>query len=178
MTSCRANITAALVARLKSPPSGVTMPADLAAAQIHRYALRSLEAETLPALVVYRFDNAPIEGNHIAGESRDNLLAYEVKIRVEIRALGEPVDEIVEPLEEYVRQCVFADSSLGGLAAGCREIAYEVDGMLGNQSYAASYVSFGFLYYEQPYVFTETGADLALVQTDNTTLDESFTVPA
>jgi len=176
--SCRQAITAALVAVLKSPPSGVTMPTGLEASNIHRYALRSLESETLPALVVYRYDNAPVDGGHIAGSSLNNLILYEVKIRVEIRAIGEPVDEIVEPLEEYVRRCVFADASLGGLAAGCREIAYEVDGVLGNQSYAASYVSLGFLYYEEPYTFTETGADFVLMQTDNETLDESFTVPA
>lgn len=153
------------------------MPSSLAAERIHRYALRPIEVEKLPALVVYRYDNKPVESFHLAGSAEDNLLLYEVSVRVEVRAVGEPVDQVVEPLEEYVRKVVFIDPSLGGLSAGARELAYEVDGALLDKGYAASYISLGFLYYEQPYIFPDTGADLQLVQVDNTTLTESFTVP-
>ena len=175
--STRENIVAALVDRLRTPPAFIPIPQGLEACNIHRYALRTIEADKLPALVVYRYDNKPVDSFHLAGSAEDNLLLYEVSIRVEVRAVGEPVDQVVEEFEEYVRQVVFSDASLGGLSAGARELAYEVDGALLDKGYAASYISLGFLYYEQPYVFPATGADLQLVQVDNATLTESFTVP-
>lgn len=178
MTSTRERIVSELVRRLKTPPTGVTMPPALAAERVHRYSLRPIEAEKLPALVVYRFDNKPTLGNHLSGTGLvDNLIEYEVSVRVEVRALGEPVDQVVEAFEEYVRQVVFIDPSLGGLAMAAREIAYEVDGALLDRGYAASYISLGFLYVEQPYVYTDPAADLVLVEVDNLSLEETFQVP-
>lgn len=177
MSSTRETIVAALVSRLKSPPDGITMPLGLTADRVHRFILRPIEADKLPALVAYRYDCKPVESLHLAGDSRDTQLLYELMVRVEVRAIGEPVDQVVDALEQYVRQCVFSDTSLGGLTAGARELGYEVDGAALNQHFAASHVNLGFIYYEQPYTFPDPTVLLQQVTVDDETLEETLTVP-
>lgn len=75
-----------------------------------------LEAKLLPAALVYLVRET---AERIGALS--TVTQRETVFRVEIRASGEPSDQVLDPLVSWVVQQVMADYELGGLADGVDE---------------------------------------------------------
>jgi hypothetical protein len=150
--SRRELIILALMERLETPPTGISKPANL---EVHRYRLRPLEEDNLPALVVYWVACDPTEKHFIASPSMDRLCEYVLSVRVEIRAIGDPVDQAIDSCVKYLRQCVFFDPSFSGLAIGTREGTIRADGEDRGQSYASGTMDFDIAFCEEFYTPAE-----------------------
>ena len=147
MASHRELIIEALVTALTTPPASVTKPAGLA---VHRFAMRPLDVDRLPAIVVYWMDCKPAKAEQVVSSvSYDRLLEYLLTVRVECRAAGEPADQVLDPLAQYARQVVLTDPSLGGLCYGVREAGIQVDAVAKEKVLGAAAVDFEFHYPEE-----------------------------
>lgn len=145
MASQREQIVAALMASLTTPPSGVTKPTGLA---VHRNALRPLDSDRLPALVVYSMDCKPSRDQSISSVSQDRLLEYLLTVRIECRVTGEPTDQLLDPLIQFARLVIFTDPSLGGLAYAVRESGILFDGVAKERVFGAAAVDFELSFFE------------------------------
>lgn len=164
MSSMREQLVTALVATLTTPPGTVTAPAGLT---IHREAMRPVEGDRLPAVVVYWLDCKPLDPNQVITEvSQARLLEYVLTIRVECRASGQPVDQVLDPLAQFVRLVIFNDPSLGGLAIGVREVALQLDAVSKDRVYGALAVDFDFHYYEEPVPLVDPAIGGTLIRVD------------
>ena len=151
--SMREQLVAAIVARLNAPPAGIVAPEGLT---IHRYQLRPLENDVLPAIVVYWMSSDPSEKHFYAASCQDLLTEYVLAVRFEIRAVGDPVDAAIDPYVQFVRQCIFSDPSIGGLALGARESSLHVDGEDRAKVYASGTLDVDLAFLEEPYTYVET----------------------
>lgn len=156
MSSRRESLILALVAALETPPVGITKPAGLT---VHRFAMLPIEQDTLPALVVYWTACDPPGNDFLHQPDADRLLEYHLKVRLEARASGDPIDQALEPYCQYLRQVVFSDPSFGGLAFGTREDGIQVDAVDGgNRICAAAACDFTISFYEEPFSVTQDPA--------------------
>lgn len=151
--SMREQIIAAFVSRLGTAPTGITKPTGL---EVHRYRLRPLEEDNLPALVVYWTSCEPSERAFISAPCLDRLLEYTLHVRVEIRTTGDPVDQAIDACARYLRQCVFYDPSFGGLALATREGSLQVDGESRGEVMASGTLDFEVSFFDELYTPTET----------------------
>lgn len=140
MASRRELILQAVVAALgaSSKPTGVA---------VHRYRTRPLERDALPALVVYPAVREGAVAETITRLDHDDALERALRVRVEIRAEGEPPDEALDPLYVWVVKSLRADPTLGGLAQDLEEEAVSFDAAERDAVYAAAAVDFHVTYY-------------------------------
>lgn len=153
MSSRREDIVLALISALTTPPAGITKPAG---ATIHRFSQLPIEQDKLPAILVYWTECIPTEkGWMVAEPDTDRLFEYHLTLRVECRISGEPVDSLLDPLCQYVRQVVFSDPSFGGLARATKEDGIKIDAITADRVYAGAAVDFTVSYYEEPWTKAE-----------------------
>ena len=156
MSSHRETLLATLVAALTTPPGGITKPTGLA---VHRFAMLPFEEDTLPALVVYWMDCTPSKGDEFIHQPDENrLLEYQLKVRVEVRIIGnatDSVDQALDPFCQFVRQVIFFDPSLSGYAYGCKEDGIKIDTLdKGDQLFYGAAVDFTFAFFDEPFPVT------------------------
>jgi hypothetical protein len=88
---------------------------------VHRERTRSIEADSLPALMTYFEDDEPAP---IGSKYKAPLIERDINLAVECRALGSidvSPDQALDPLIEWVLTQLFSDESFGGLANGIVE---------------------------------------------------------
>lgn len=152
MSSRRELILAELVSRFTTPPTGITKPIGL---MVHRFAMLPIEQDVLPAVVVYWTACDPVEKSFLGQPDGSRLLLYDLTVRVECRITGEPIDQVLDPVLQYVRQVIFIDPSLGGIAAAAREDAIQIDGLSKERVFGAAAADFVFEYYDEPFIYEE-----------------------
>lgn len=175
MTSMRERILAELATRLETPPVGVTKPAGLA---VHRFAMVPVEDDQLPAAVVYWTACDQAGKTFLAATAADRLLEYHLSVRVEVRASG-ATDAVLEPLIQYVRQVVFTDPSLGGLATAAREDGLQLDAIAKSRILWAAAVELVFSFLEEPLEWPGEDSPGILARVDFPThpTEQTLTVP-
>lgn len=174
MTSMRERILGELVTRLETPPAGVTKPTGLA---VHRFAMVPIEDDQLPAAVVYWTACDQAGKTMLAATAMDRLLEYHLSVRVEVRAAGE-TDDILEDLIQYVRQVVFTDPSLGGVATAAREDGLQLDAIAKSRILWAAAVELVFSFLEEPLTWPGEESPGVLIRVDYPThpTEETLTV--
>lgn len=162
MSSMRERILTELATRLNTPPTGVTKPAGMI---VHRYAMLPIEDDELPAAVLYWTACDQTQKTMFAATAMDTLLEYHLAVRVEVRAAGE-TDECLEPLIQYVRQVVFTDPSLGGLATSAREDGLQIDAITKARTLWAAAVELVFAFLEEPVTWPGEESPGILIRAD------------
>ncbi len=152
MSSRRELVISELVTRFTTPPAPIVAPLGLT---VHRFAMLPIEQDSLPAIVVYWTACDPTEKTFIGQPDGNRLLQYNLTVRVECRITGEPIDQKLDPILQYVRQVVFLDPSLGGIAAGAREDSIQIDGLSKERVFGAAACDFVFEYYDEPFTYSE-----------------------
>lgn len=162
MSSMRERILAVLLAKLETPPAGVTKPTGLV---LHRFAMLPIEDDTLPAAVVYWTACDQTQKTMFAATAMDTLLEYHLAVRVEVRAAGE-TDGVLDDLIQYVRQVVFTDPSLGGLATSAREDGLQIDAVARERTLWAAAVELVFAFLEEPVTWPGEESPGILIRAD------------
>jgi hypothetical protein len=109
MPSRRNQLLAAIAAALNGPgkPAGVT---------VHRSRQRPMDADTLPAIVVYALeDDAQSQAISPSGPQILSRLGVGMECRAAVTG-DVPYDEALDPLLTWAVQAVKADETFGGLA--------------------------------------------------------------
>ena len=127
--STRENIVAALVDRLRTPPAFIPVPQGLEACNIHRYALRTIEADKLPILYAGYSPCFRREAGTYGKDTRGIIRVHQFD-KVEMFAFTTPQDaaaeherllawerEFVDALEVPYRVIDVASGDLGASAA-------------------------------------------------------------
>lgn len=136
MASVRERIILAVVAAQDAPgkPAGLT---------VHRRRYRPIDADKLPALVVYPVQEDPELANITPGDWDRTL-----RVRLELRAKadpesGSPADAELDPLYVWAVKQMYADPTFGGLVKQVDEgtTAWPDKNPLGDE-YAASATDF------------------------------------
>ena len=128
-----ANVTNALLGATYTKPVGLN---------VHRSKTVPIEADALPAAVVFRVAEEII--------SRDGPRGWKVKrglrVRVECRAAtaadGETLEDALDPITSWAVQAVMADPTLGGLTDYVLEAGTEWASADANKVYGAAVVDF------------------------------------
>jgi hypothetical protein len=112
------NVIAALSA---TEAGGKNPPAKPAGLVVHRERTRSIEADTLPAILVFFEDDKP---KAIGSNYRAPLVERELTIAMDFRAIGSSTvspDQAIDPLIAWALYQIFSDESFVGLANGVEE---------------------------------------------------------
>lgn len=119
-------------------PTGVT---------VHRYRIRPIERDDLPAYVAYP-SNPPIGGQSETVERLDHDSGVErsMNLRIEIRVSGEEPDEAIDEHYVHVVRAMRADPTCGGLALDCEEVATTFDAADLGKAVGAAAVDFEITY--------------------------------
>jgi hypothetical protein len=100
------------------PAPAPTMPADLT---VHRERTRAIELDSLPAVLLYFEDDAPVPiGSRYAAPLTERILTIAAECRAQGSAAVSP-DQALDPLLEWVIYQFFANEKFGGLANGIEE---------------------------------------------------------
>jgi hypothetical protein len=103
-----------------------------------------LDETTLPAVVVYFIKET---AEKIAG--RSTVVRRRAVFRIEKRVAGEPTDQKLEPLRQWVVAQLMADFSLGGLAKEIDEMGSQCDQIVKDIVVGAEATDFEVTYYTQ-----------------------------
>jgi hypothetical protein len=88
-----------------------------AAVTVHRYRARPIDAETeLPSIVIYLHKEI-VDPSTLGGVAKRRL-----RLRLEHRVEGEPIDAALDPLVTWGTQAMFTDPTLGGLVLRLEEV--------------------------------------------------------
>lgn len=120
MASIREQILAYFVTKLgeAGKPAGLT---------VHRFRTRPIDRDSLPAQVVYPAGRDGGIAEAVSQYSGEGDVTRELTVRVESRIVGEPPDQLLDPLYAWAVKQIMADTTLGGLALGVREEATSFD---------------------------------------------------
>lgn len=123
-----AAITAALT---NSPdkPAGVT---------VHRYRTRPIDADKLPAVVVYPGPGKGGVGETVLRMDHDNNVERALSVRIEVRESGDPPDQILDPFLVWVTKVMRSDPTLGGLSRDIEEQSTSIDADEKDRVYAGA----------------------------------------
>jgi hypothetical protein len=103
-----------------------------APAEVHRYRIRPIERDQLPAYVVYPA-NPPLGGQSEVVERLDHdpgverRLNLRVEIRVEVTDPNDEPDSVLDEHYVHVVKALRADPTCGGLALDCEESSSSFD---------------------------------------------------
>jgi hypothetical protein len=120
MSSIREQIAAAVVVALGGPAAGdISQPSGL---NVHRERTRPIDADNLPAALVYFEDDepTPLEKQKFQAPITQRHLNVAIELRV-VPDSGQAPDEAVDPLYLWTMQQIMADEKFGGLAMGVTE---------------------------------------------------------
>jgi hypothetical protein len=101
-----------------------------------------INEDLLPAALIYvlRETATKIQG-------RSTVMRREVVIRVELRAAGEPSDQLLDPLRQWVVSQMAVDFKCGGLAKEIEEISSQWDQKAEDLVVGASAIDYRVTYY-------------------------------
>jgi hypothetical protein len=115
VTTIREQIISAVVTALSE---GAGIPSGLT---VHRERTRAIEADSLPACLVYFEDDEPMP---IGSKYKAPLIERDINFAAELRAFGSAdvtPDQALDPLIMWTLTQLFLDESFGGLANGIVE---------------------------------------------------------
>ncbi len=116
MSSIRDQILTAIVTALNGAgkPAGVT---------VRRFSMAKIEPDQQPLVEVY-------PGKDIAQDAPKGrpVVMRTLAVILDVYAIGDPVDQEIDPVLCWVTEALNADRSLGGLALDLREKSAEWDG--------------------------------------------------
>ena len=144
MSSQLVQITAAVHALLNaSTPVGTT---------IHRDRNVPINADELPAMVVYFMGDSPGQNDEVyLGGAQQRVTTVRVEIRVKVTGTPPtPWEEATDTLRSFVLTTLLPDESLGGLADLMVRREVLIDGAEADYSYAACALDFDYHYLYKP----------------------------
>jgi hypothetical protein len=122
VATIRQQIIVSILACLTADEAGGSNPpAKPAGLTVHRERTRSIEADELPAILVYFEDEKP---RPIGSHYKAPLTERDMSIAVEFRAAGSTgvsPDEALDPLMAWALYQIFGNESCNGLANGVEE---------------------------------------------------------
>lgn len=128
-----ATVTNALLGATYTKPAGVT---------VHRSKTVPIEADQLPAMVVYRVAEEILTRDG----PRPNKVKRGLRVRVECRAAtsadGETLEDALDPMTSWAVQAVMASPTLGGLTDHVLEVSTDWAVADSNKVYGAAAVDF------------------------------------
>jgi len=86
---------------------------------VHRERDRAIERDTLPSILFYAQDDAPVATSK--EKFHAPLVERTLNLAVEQRAQGTPQDAALDPIILWAAQRMFVDEKFGGLAMGVAE---------------------------------------------------------
>lgn len=116
MSSIRDQIVTAIVAALE----GHNKPSNLT---VRRFSLAKIEPEHQPLIEVY-----PGKDNVQDAPKGRPVVMRTLSVMLDVYAIGDAVDQVIDPILCWVTASLNADRSLGGLALDLRERSAEWDG--------------------------------------------------
>lgn len=128
-----ASVSNALLGATYTQPVGVT---------VHRSKTVPIEADQLPAMVVYRVAEEIIGRDGPRGHKVKRGLRVRVECRVGTAADGETLEDALDPLTSWAVQAVMADPTLGGVSDSVQEVSTEWATADANKVYGAAAVDF------------------------------------
>jgi len=104
-------------------------------ATVHRRPLAPLESDQLPAIIPYFLEMKPKPGQDAENEARE----YDATIRIECRASGEPIEEVLWPCFQHVQRTLLtAPPFLDGWALDVEEQGITFDAYERDKAYCAA----------------------------------------
>lgn len=149
MASHRERILQAVVAALSAPSVTIrgAVYAKPGGLRVDRNRRRPAHEDQLPATVVFTVREATDLETHAGSFSDDAELASHVlRVGLEHRAIGEPDDQVLDPLVTWGTRALLADTTLGGLALGVEEVGIEWDGADQDHAYGSASQHFDIAY--------------------------------
>jgi hypothetical protein len=125
--------TNALLGATYTKPVGVT---------VHRSKTVPIEADALPAMVVYRVAEEILSRDGPRGHKVKRGLRVRIECRVGTTADGETLEDALDPQTSWAVQAVMADPTLGGVTDYVQEVSTDWAVADANKVYGAAAVDF------------------------------------
>jgi hypothetical protein len=147
------------------------LQAEAGQGHVHRYAMRPIEQDKLPAYVPY------VTSVKCTDEGQPwGMREYDMDLRIEARAIGKEVDAVLDPMISLIQAVMLREPFLDGTAFHVKEGEVQYDALDRDKCYCAAACDYTVRFYEdsttqgaEPLEPNPYGANLQIVDFRETT---------